>query len=71
MIFITEENNKIVIGAQITRVFKNVIDKYIENNDYISIGDFVRTAIREKMKRDAPELMRDLYTQGIKIEDFE
>ena len=57
------ENQKLkVISTRITESLARVIEDYIRRDTHVTQADFVRDAIREKLKRDTPELYRSMFT---------
>lgn len=44
------------VSARITRPLRELMSEYLKNDAHISEGDFIRDAIREKIRRDTPEL---------------
>jgi len=47
-----------VVGARIPLKLRQAMREYIRQDTHINESDFVRAAIREKIKRDAPHLIR-------------
>jgi len=47
-----------VVGARIPTKLRQAMREYIRQDTHINESDFVRAAIREKIKRDAPHLIR-------------
>ena len=62
-------NQAVVVGAKIPPAMKVVIDKFLTHDMHISISDFVGDAIREKIRRDAPQLYSELFQQKEVSED--
>ena len=52
-----------VVSAKITPSMKKAIDQFLIHDMHISISDFVRDAVREKIRKDAPELYAELFKQ--------
>jgi Arc/MetJ-type ribon-helix-helix transcriptional regulator len=44
-----------VVATRITQQFAQVLEEYCHKEAYINTADFIRTALREKLKHDAPE----------------
>lgn len=49
------------VSARITRPLRELMSEYLKNDAHISEGDFIRDAIREKIKRDTPELYQMMF----------
>jgi len=43
---------------------KNLMDRFLEMDTHISYGDLIRDAVREKIRRDAPELYAEMFEMG-------
>jgi len=56
-----------IITTKITKRMREVIEEYIKRNLHVTISDFVRDAIREKLERDAPHLVEGVF-KGEKID---
>lgn len=57
------ENQKLkVISTRITEPLARVIEEYMKMDAHVTPADFVRDAIREKLKRDTPELYKSMFT---------
>jgi len=52
------------IGVRVTKNTRELIRRYLELNQHINESDFIRDAIREKIKNDAPELVREMTKLG-------
>ena len=50
------------VSTRITRRLDKVIGEYLQMDAHVTMADFVRDAIREKLKRDTPELYRSMFT---------
>lgn len=44
------------ISARVTLPLRKLVSEYLGHKAYISEGEFIRDAIREKIRRDTPEL---------------
>jgi len=65
-----------LIGARITKRLDQLILVYLQHDTHLDRSEFFRDAIREKIRRDAPDLFASLFreapaSQGIKIEEVE
>lgn len=47
-----------VVGTRITQHLKRAMNEYIRQDTHLNESDFIRAAIREKIKRDAPHLIK-------------
>ena len=55
------EKRDAYIGVRVPKTLKELIQKVVELDAHLNEADFVRDAIREKIKRDAPELYKQLF----------
>lgn len=53
----------VVVSTRVTVPLAETIQKYLLADSHVSPADFVRAAIREKLKRDAPQLFLEMYQQ--------
>jgi len=51
------------IGVRITKQSRELIRRYLERDQHINESDFIRDAIREKIERDAPNLVNELFEE--------
>ena len=58
----TEIENQ-VLSVRVTKSMVNIIWKYLQIDTHVSKSDFVRDALREKIKRDTPQLYAELFNQ--------
>jgi Arc/MetJ-type ribon-helix-helix transcriptional regulator len=57
----TEKRDKtVVVSCRVPEKLAEVIKRYCQADMHLNPADFVRDAIREKLKRDAPELCEQL-----------
>ena len=49
------------ISARIPIPLKKLIERFVSMDTHINESDFIRDAIREKIKRDAPDLYKQLF----------
>lgn len=49
-------SKKTQVSFRLPITLKKLITKYVENGLYINESDFIRSAIREKLRKDAPAL---------------
>jgi Arc/MetJ-type ribon-helix-helix transcriptional regulator len=47
-----QQNIGIYVGSKIPQMLKNEITKAIERGDYLNHSDFIRDAIKEKLRRE-------------------
>ena len=57
---IMEEEQLQVISVKITKPFYETIKKFLELDAHVTLSDFVRDAIRDKIKNDAPWLYEEM-----------
>lgn len=49
------------LGLRISKTLVDLIKEHIELDTHMSVSDFVRDAIRDKLKSEAPELFTKLF----------
>jgi len=49
-----------VLTVRVPKPLKEAIERIIENDMHISVGDLVRDALREKIKRDYTRIYREV-----------
>ena len=54
----------ILIGTRVSRSLYKVIREFMKRNGYVTMSDFLRDAIREKIRREAPQLFEMLSKEG-------
>ena len=52
-----------VISIKVTVPLYEIVDKYLELDAHVTKSDFVRSAIREKIKADTPWLYDNMLRQ--------
>ncbi len=57
---LTKESTK-VISTRVTEHFAKIVKQYCQENAYINCSDFVRDALREKLRKDAPERFKRFF----------
>ena len=55
------------IATRVTIPFAKLIDKYLEKDCHVTPADFIRDAIREKIRRDAPNLYDNLFKENSNV----
>lgn len=51
-----------VVSTRVTEPLARAIEEYLRIDAHVSPADFIRDAIREKLKRDVPKLYKQLLT---------
>jgi len=49
-----------VVSTRVTEPLAKAIEEYLQIGAHVSPADFIRDAIREKLRNDAPELYRKM-----------
>jgi Arc/MetJ-type ribon-helix-helix transcriptional regulator len=57
------DKHEAFVGARIPSRFKELIAEFLKRDTHLNESDFVRDALREKIRRDAPELYAELFIQ--------
>ena len=53
-----QTNKRDFIGLRVTKKMRDAIKIYVDHDTHLNESDFVRNAIREKLVRDAPHLIK-------------
>lgn len=51
------------VASRIPAKLRALMKLYILHDTHLNESDFIRAAIREKIERDAPELMEDMFVK--------
>ena len=51
----------VVITTRVTEPFAKIIEEYMQRDAHVSPADLFRDALREKIKKDAPDLIVKLH----------
>ena len=54
----------VVVATRIPKPFAKIIKEYMLRDAYVSLADLLRDALREKIRRDAPQLYGELLEEG-------
>ena len=57
------EPKNVTVSTKITQKTREAISKIIIMDTHLNESDFIRNAIREKIIRDAPHLMREMLEE--------
>jgi metal-responsive CopG/Arc/MetJ family transcriptional regulator len=57
----TTRKKDVIVTTRIPANLQELIDDFIERDTHLNRSDLVRDAIREKVKKDAPELYAELF----------
>ena len=57
----TSEQQDFVITTRIPAKMKDLLNEFIKRDTHLNRSDLVRDAIREKIRKDAPELYAELF----------
>ena len=60
---LTKERTK-VISTRVTERFANLVKQYCQEDAYINCSDFIRDALREKLRKDASDRFKRLLDGG-------
>jgi len=50
----------VVVSTRVTKPLAKVIEEYLQVDAHVTPADFIRDAIREKLKRDVPDLYQKM-----------
>jgi Arc/MetJ-type ribon-helix-helix transcriptional regulator len=51
---------QVVVSVKLTKPLYELMEKYLQLDAHVSKSDFVRDAIREKLRKDAPWLFEEM-----------
>jgi len=51
------------IGVRFSPSMKEAVDEYLELGIHLTYSDLIRDAVREKIKREAPELYKENFAE--------
>jgi Arc/MetJ-type ribon-helix-helix transcriptional regulator len=51
------------LNIRIPSTLKELIERYVALDCHVNISDFARDAIREKIKRDAPQFYKQIFRE--------
>lgn len=57
-----------VLSVRIPKALMEMIKEYVRRDTHATLSDFVRDALREKIKAEAPRLYRRMLEEGEKAE---
>jgi len=58
--------DKVRVGIRVPKDLKKLIDRYLEYDPtYVNISEFARSAFREKIRKDAPQLYEEIMDPRI------
>ena len=58
------ESKNVTMVCRITHKTREAINKIIIMDTHLNESDFIRAAIREKILRDAPQLLKEMLEEG-------
>jgi Arc/MetJ-type ribon-helix-helix transcriptional regulator len=59
----TKEKQDSVVSARIPPRLKRLVGEFIKRDAHLNESDLLRDALREKIKREAPELYNQLFQE--------
>ena len=58
------DGKEVRVAARVPATLKDLMRRYILRDTHLNESDFIREAIREKIQREAPELLREIFAAG-------
>ena len=58
-----ERKELVQVSFRVPRVLRDLVKRYLVMDLHMNESEFFRDALREKIRRDAPELYRSLFTE--------
>ena len=49
-----------VVSTRVTEPLLKAVEEYLKRDAHVSMADFIRDAIREKLRRDAPSIYQSM-----------
>lgn len=59
----SEKQDLDVLSVRITKSMTRIIDKFLNIDSHVTKSDFVRDAIRDKIKKEAPQLYLEIFEE--------
>jgi len=59
----SEKQELDVLSVRITKSMTRIIDKFLNIDSHVTKSDFVRDAIRDKIKKEAPQLYLEMFEE--------
>ena len=53
-----------ILNVRITQAMRDIIDEMVKLDTHTTISEFVRDAIRQKIKQEAPHLINNLLKEA-------
>jgi Arc/MetJ-type ribon-helix-helix transcriptional regulator len=53
------------LSTRVPETFVNLINEYIKRDSHLNFSDLIRDALREKIKRDTPELYNSMFNEEV------
>jgi Arc/MetJ-type ribon-helix-helix transcriptional regulator len=60
----TETEHMTQVSFRIPKSLKELVEKFVAQDCHVNPSDFFREALREKIKREAPELYYQLFKEA-------
>ena len=57
------KDETIIVGFRTTKKFKELMDKYVTKDTHLSLSEFIRSAVREKLQRDDPNVFKEIFEE--------
>jgi Arc/MetJ-type ribon-helix-helix transcriptional regulator len=64
-----KQTHDAVVAARVPLRLKKLVEEFIKRDAHLNESDLVRDALREKIKREAPELYQQLFLKEVKSDD--
>jgi Arc/MetJ-type ribon-helix-helix transcriptional regulator len=56
--------NEVIIAVRIPRALRQLMEQFIERDAHMGLSELVRDSIREKIRREAPDLYLKLFSEA-------
>jgi hypothetical protein len=57
------ERETVVLSCRVNTRFAELVRKFCSMDSHLNPGDLLRDSLREKIERDAPELLKQLFKE--------
>ena len=52
-----------IIATRVTKPFADLVESFVEKDSHLNVAEFARDAMREKIKREAPDLYASMFKE--------
>lgn len=52
-----------IIATRVTTNFAELVEDFVEKDSHLNVAEFVRDAMREKIRREAPDMYAKMFQE--------